>query len=120
MAIPTQVTFRDVDSSEWIRKMIQSEADKLARFHPRIVRCRVVVQASHRSQRQGRLYQITVNVEIPGQDIAVSPGSQEHHAHEDLRVAIHEAFAAATRRIEDAVRERRHDVKAHTLNHTET
>lgn len=113
MSIPTQITFRGMDSSDWIRDRIQEQADKLARFHDGIVRCRVVVQAPNHRQRQGRLYQVAINLEIPGRDVAVTRGSPENHAHEDINVAIHDAFAAATRRLEDMVRERRHDVKIH-------
>lgn len=114
MPVPTQITFRGLDSSDWIRERIQEEADKLGRFDQRIVRCRVVVQAPNQRHRQGRLYKVSINIEIPGQDVRIGRSPPANHAHEDVKVAIRDAFAAATRRLEDSVRERRHDVKNHT------
>lgn len=113
MSIPTQITFRGMDPSDWIHEQIQKEADKLARFDSRIVKCRVTVEAPNHRHRQGRLYQVSINLENPGQNVTVSSSSSANHAHEDVKIAIRDAFAAATRCLEDNVRERRRDVKDH-------
>lgn len=115
MPIPTQITFRGLDPSDWIRANIQEHADRLERFHHGIINCRVVIDAPHHRHHKGRLYQVAINIEIPGHNIAVNRESPEDHAHEDVTVAIRDAFAAATRRLEDTVRERRSDVKTHEV-----
>lgn len=115
MSIPTQITFRGMDPSDWIHEQVQREARKLARFDPQIVKCRVVVQAPNHRRRQGRLYKVSINLENPGQNVTVSRSPLANHVHEDVKVAIRDAFAAATRRLEDNVRERRRDVKDHAL-----
>lgn len=115
MSIPTQITFRGIQSSDWIRERIQEQADKLVRFHRGIMKCRVVVHAPHHHHHKGQLYHLTINIEIPGYDVAVNREAAENHAHEDINVAINDAFAAATRRLEDTLRKRRRDVKAHEV-----
>lgn len=115
MSIPTQITFRGLDSSDWIRDNIQEHADRLERFHHGIINCRVVIDAPNHRHHKGRLYQVAINIEIPGHDVAVNRESPENHAHEDIKVAIRDAFAAAARRLEDTVRERRSDVKTHEI-----
>ena len=115
MAIPTQITFRGLDSSDWISANIQEHADRLERFHHGIINCRVAIDAPNHKHHKGHLYKVTINIEIPGNDIAVSHESPQDHAHENITVAIRDAFAAATRRLEDMVRERRRDVKTHEV-----
>ncbi len=113
MSFETQITFRGMDSSPAVKARIQEHAEKLARFHDRIMSCHVVVQAPHRHHHKGRLYEVRVDVKIPGHEITVHRDPTEHHAHEDVNVAVRDAFNAVARRLEDTVRERRGDVKTH-------
>lgn len=113
MPISTQVTFRNMDSSPAVRTRIQRQADKLALFHPGIMSCRVVVRAPHHHHHKGRLYQVSVDLKVPGHEIAVTRAPSQDHAHEDVNVAIRDAFAAVTRRLEDMARETRGDIKTH-------
>lgn len=52
---------------------------------------------------------------MPGSEIVVNREPSEHHAHEDVYVAIRDAFRAARRQVQDAVRKRRRDVKTHQV-----
>lgn len=113
MTFETQITFRGMDPSPAVQEQIQEHAEKLARFHGRIMSCRVVVQAPHRHHHKGRLYEIRIDLQVPGHEIAVNRDPSEHHAHEDVNVAIRDAFAAVARQLEDVARERRGDVKTH-------
>ncbi len=107
------ILFRDMRGPAALRAKIEQYFAKLARFHDRITSCAVVVQAPHRSRRKGRLYGVTISLKLPGRDIVVDREAAENHAHEDLEVAIHDAFDAVTRRLEDTVRRRRGEVKTH-------
>lgn len=113
MTFETQITFRGMDPSPAVQARIQEHAEKLARFYDRIMSCRVVVQAPHRHQHKGRLYEVRIDLKVPGHEIAVTRDPSEHHAHEDVNVAIRDAFAAVARRLEDVARELRSDVKTH-------
>lgn len=113
MQIPVQITFRHMDKSEWIEEMIVDKAKKLDQFSDRIMSCRVVVQPAGKHHRHGNLYEIHIDITVPGQEIAVSREPGQDSEHKVLAVAIGDAFDSARRQIEDYVRKLRHDTKSH-------
>jgi ribosomal subunit interface protein len=112
MQIPLQISFRNMDPSPAIEDRIRKKAEKLERFHGRIIGCNVVVEAPHRHRHKGKLYNVRVDISVPGKDVIVDRAKPEDHAHEDVYVAIRDAFNAATRRLEDQARKMRGDVKS--------
>lgn len=123
MQIPLIVTFRDIDQSDAIENAIREKAKKLERFHDRITSCRVVVSAPHKHNHQGKIYHITIEITIPGgggnggaADLVVSREPEKNHAHEDIYVAIRDAFKAAEKQLDKKTKMQRGkpgDVKTH-------
>ena len=113
MPVPVQITFSNMTTSDAVRARIEELASKLDRFHKRITGCRVVVRAPNRRQRKGRLYHVSIDLTVPGREIAVNRNPPEDQAHQDVYVAIRDAFEALTRRLEDVARESRGEIKAH-------
>lgn len=126
---PLQITFRrgtPVPAAElWIR----SEAAKLENFYSRIMGCRVAVESPHRHHKEGSTYHVRIDLTVPGGELVIkheptlkTKARQAGEAeikkrleaktpHKHLRQAIHDAFKAATRRLEDYARKQRGDVK---------
>ncbi|MDZ7767882.1 MAG: HPF/RaiA family ribosome-associated protein [Woeseiaceae bacterium] len=115
MQLPLEITFRNIEPSPAMEAQIRRRAEKLERFAADIVSCRVTVEAPHKHHRHGRLFRVSVDVRLPGSEIVVNRGPSEHHAHEDVYVAIRDAFSAARRQVQDTVRKRRGDVKTHEV-----
>ena len=113
MKIPIQVSFSNMTPSDAVRARVEELAGKLDRFHERIMSCRVVVRAPNRRQRKGRLYHVSIDLTLPGHEIVINRDPPQHQAHEDIYVALRDAFEAAVRQIEDVAREQRGDVKSH-------
>jgi ribosomal subunit interface protein len=113
MQIPIQITFRNMETSEAVEARVRERSDALERFHPNIIGCRVMIEASARSQHKGKIYHIRVNLTVPGEEIVVKRDPAEHHAHEDIYVAIRDAFDAVRRQLEDHARRFRGQIKAH-------
>lgn len=113
MQIPLEITFHNIDRSPSMEAEIRRRAKTLERFTADIVSCRVTVEAPHKHHRHGRLFHVSVDVRLPGSEIVVNRDPSEHRAHEDAYVAIRDAFRAARRQVQDAVRKRRGDVKTH-------
>jgi ribosomal subunit interface protein len=113
MELPLQITWRDVPPSPAIEADIRAKAQKLEQFHDHIVSCRVTVEAPHGHHHKGKLYRLHIELKVPGHEINVTRDPAEHHAHEDLYVSIRDAFDAARRQLQDAVRRQRGDVKQH-------
>ena len=113
LQIPLQITFHGMEPSPAIEARIREKAAKLEHFHDRIVGCKVVVEAPHRHHHKGKLYNVRIDISVPGKDVFVGHSGPLNHAHEDVYVAIRDAFNAAGRQLEDHVRRMRGDVKAH-------
>ena len=107
MQIPLQITLRGIGQSDAIEAAIREKAAKLDQFHPRIMSCAVVVDVPGRHQHKGKEFVVHIDLKIPGEEIAVN---RDHH--EDVNVALRDAFDAARRQLEDAVRRQRGDMKA--------
>jgi len=110
MQVPLQITVRDIPHSPALEARIRDKAARLEEFHPRITSCHVTVEESSKHQHQGRQFAVRIDVRVPGREIAVT---REHH--EDVFVALRDAFDAAKRQLEDVVREKRGDVKVHEI-----
>jgi cold shock CspA family protein len=102
-----------MDPSEPIAERIRARATCLDRFAAAIASCHVTVEVPHEHQRKGRSYRVLVDVRLPGSEIVAGRHHPKDPAHQDLNVAVRDAFDAAVRQLEDYVRERRHDVKTH-------
>lgn len=110
MQIPVEITVRGMSRSPALEARIREKAARLEEFHPRITRCHVTVEEFGKHQHQGRRFVARIDVRVPGREIAVT-----HEHHEDVFVALRDAFDAAKRQLEEVVREKRGDVKVHAV-----
>ena len=116
MPIPLQVTFRGMDTSDAMRSSIEQHVAKLERFSSQIIGCHVTVEQLERRHRKGNRFIMHVQVQVPGEDIYVSNDpSSENKTFEDPYVTLRDTFSAARRQLEDYERQRRGDVKRHSL-----
>ena len=113
MEIPLQITFRGIPHSDAVEAKIREKAVKLERFYSHIMSCRVAVEAEHQHHHQGNLYHIRIDITTPHKELVISREHYDKQAHEDIYVAIRDAFNAATRQLEDYSRVQRGDVKTH-------
>lgn len=107
---PIQVTFRDLPYSQAIENSVLEHAEKLREFQDHFIKCSVVLAISQNHKHQGKLYNVRINLAVPGKEIVVT--KQEN---EDVYIAIRDAFDALTRQVEDYFRRRRGDVKRHEI-----
>jgi len=109
-----QITFRHMDPSPALEARIRELAQNLDPFNEHILNCHVVVEPPSSHHRAG-LFDITLEISVPGENIAIRTERSPDPAHEDPYVAVRDAFRAARRRLEDYMSKRRQDVKAHSL-----
>ena len=138
MTTPLQITFRNMARSAAIEKHIREKTAKLDCFYQRITGCRVIVEAPHRHHHKGKAFQVRIDLTVPGAEIVINrapkrvnavklAGAQaetpmrenhrpsKHGAHEDVYVAIRDAFNAAGRKLQDYLRRQNGAVKTHYL-----
>jgi ribosome-associated translation inhibitor RaiA len=101
MSIQLQITFRGMEPSDAVEAKIREMIEWLERFYDRLMRCHVVVEAPHQHPREGNLYCASLELTIPGAPaITVDRAHHDKHEHEDVLVAIRDAFAAARRHLQ--------------------
>jgi ribosome-associated translation inhibitor RaiA/cold shock CspA family protein len=115
MQLPLQITFRHMDPSPALEARIRQRAEELDQFFDRITSCRVVVESRHTRHQQGNVFEVRIDLMLPGREIVVGRDSGANHAHEDAHVAVRDAFDAARRLLEDHARDRRGAVKLHAV-----
>ena len=106
MQIPLQVSFRDISHSDFVKKRICEKVEKLKKYTNRITFCRVIVDAPHRHHNKGKLYHVCIDLSLPGEKIVVARDPDDH-SHEDVYIAIRDAFEAARRQLKKSLRQKR-------------
>ncbi len=113
MQTPPEIAFHQFEPSDALRAEIAKQVARLERFSDRITSCRLAVTKTARHQR-GDLFQVALRVAMPGhKDVVVDRAHGDAPEHEHALVAVRDAFDAAIRQIEDAMRDLRDEVKQH-------
>jgi cold shock CspA family protein len=124
--------------SEIIEAHIRDAAQKLDVFYDEIMGCRVLVEIPHQHHRKGKRYHVRIDLTVPGSEFAIkrepklitdrplrfrkAPDNVEleesrelskYAAHDDIQLAIRDAFDAARRKLQDYARRRRGVLKVH-------
>lgn len=116
MDVPLEIRFHNLEPSPAMEAAIRERASKLDRLYDRLTSCRVSVEAPHRQHRKGNLYEVHVELGVPGGTLAVT--REPHRPHEkyaspDVYKTLRDAFDAAERRLLDYKRRLNGDVKIH-------
>lgn len=108
MKLSLQITARDFELTDAIKAEITEKVEKLENFCDQIIKCRVVVEAPHRHSHDGRLYNVNIDLKMPGTEIVI-----KREPNEDLYVALRDSFNAAKRKVEEVIDQQRREVKFH-------
>ena len=108
MKLPLEISARDVRINGETEALIRDKALKLDRFYDQIIGCRVKVDVPHRSQRRGIMYNVRIDITVPGGELIV-----KREPDEDLHVAIVNSFETAQRRVTEYAERQRGEVKTH-------
>ena len=111
MQVPLDITGHQLSLSKQDETLIARRADKLERFYDRLTACRVVIDGPSSHHRSGGYYKVRVHLAVPGNELTV-----DRQREDDLTAAIHSAFDAATRKLQDYARTRRGEVKHHDVD----
>ena len=103
MTTPLDIVFHNMDPSEAVEARIREKVARLARQFPRLTHARVVVEAPHRHQQRGKIFQVKIDLGVPGRANVMVNKASDDHAHEDVYVALRDAFLAAERQLQDEI-----------------
>jgi ribosome-associated translation inhibitor RaiA len=108
LQIPLQIRFHGLAASEAVEGEVRRRATELEEIFPRLVSCRITIELPHRHHQHGRRFRVQVDLGVPGTHL-VAATADEDPAHEDVYVAVRDAFRAAKRQLENQVQRDRAD-----------
>ena len=103
-----QITTRDITISPALELLVRQKTEKLTRFYDRITHLKVVIEVPQKHQRQGRMYNVRIDLTVPRKELVVT-----RQLDQDVYVAIRKAFHAMQPKLEDYIRKVRGQVKTH-------
>lgn len=104
-----RLSFRNMSPPIGVEEQVRERVAELGQYFDRITGCSVVIEASNKRRHHGNLYHVRIELFVPGGEIVVRRDPPEHHAHEDLHVALRDAFDAAQRQLQDRAKKLRGD-----------
>ncbi|WP_199189356.1 HPF/RaiA family ribosome-associated protein [Trinickia dabaoshanensis] len=108
MKLPLEIFFEGLERSEAIEAAVKKHAAKLDRYYGELMRCSVRIVCDEKHKHQGKPFAVRIDLTMPGHEIV-----SNREAHEDVYVALRDAFDATSRQLEDVVRKLRGQVKTH-------
>lgn len=99
MKLPLQIVFRGLEPLPAIESIVRDKAHKLEQLCGEIVSCRVDIEQLEKHKTQGRPYAVRIHLKLPGHEL-----SADRVRHEDVHVALRDAFDDMKRRLVDTVR----------------
>ncbi len=134
MLMPPQITVRGIPHSSKLEATVLERVAWLEQFYQGLVSCRVLIEAPDRHRRDGRHFQVTIELTVPhGKPIVINHAPSLHAAlkdagnaahlkqsetdsvHQYRHAAVHDAFDVARRRLQDFARRQRGAVKRHEI-----
>ena len=94
-----EIVFHGIDQSDAVEKIIKKKVHKLESYSDKIKSCRVVVDKPHNHHNKGTIYHVSLDVTLPDSNISIHNDQHDKHSHEDVYVAIRDAFDVAKRKL---------------------
>ncbi|CCK74569.1 putative sigma 54 modulation protein/ribosomal protein S30EA [Oleispira antarctica RB-8] len=105
-----EISFRDIEHSDGIEQLIRDKAGKISSIYDSITGIRAVVAMPHNHSHKGKLAHVSLEIGLPGETVAITNDNHDNKAHEDMYVAVKDAFDVAQRKVRK-IHEKRHDLK---------
>lgn len=116
METEPQVSFRNLEPTENLKRDILGRIEKLEQYYEPIITCRVMVEVPHARDGTGNQYHVRIDTRVPGRELVVSQDPGDVTARDALSATLTSAFDAMERQLEDYGRKQRGDVKRPDLD----
>jgi ribosomal subunit interface protein len=94
-----EISFRDIEHSDAIEQNIRDKTAKLTSTFDDITGIRAVVAMPHNHSNKGKLAHVSLEIGLPGETVAITNDNHDNSDHEDMYVAVRDAFDKAQRKI---------------------
>lgn len=119
MQMPMEVSFRGVERTHAMERLISEQAAKLEQVCDHITSVRVTVEKPQEHQRSGNPYRVRIIARVPpGHELVAARDPTERDLHDPLDKIIREAFNALRRQVKEVNDKQKGDVKRHPAQET--
>ncbi|KRP32473.1 MAG: hypothetical protein ABS27_06900, partial [OM182 bacterium BACL3 MAG-121001-bin29] len=94
-----QIVFHSIDQTDALTEAVAKRIDKLERYCDQIINGRVVLDSPHNHHHKGKVYSVSIEIHTPQIEVRVNQDQHDKQSHEDLYVAIRDAFNVAERQL---------------------
>jgi CIC family chloride channel protein len=102
MQQPVEILFENLEASEAVRQRVGEEMEKLEKINSRLSFARVTIARPHKHHVKGNMHEVRIMLKAPGmKDVIVNHAPGNHDEHDDVYIAIRDAFNAARRQLRD-------------------
>jgi ribosomal subunit interface protein len=114
MQLPVNITYRGLEKSDQIDKLILEHAARLEKFCDHINRCDIAIEQPNHAHQKGNPYRVRIDVTVaPRHELVAEQKQMDNGSHQPLNKAIHDAFKTMERELRRVVDKQRHEVKTH-------
>lgn len=99
MTIYTEISFRDMEPSPAVESLVNKYVQKLETSFAHITSCRITIEAPHKHRIRGNLFHVKVDVSVPQGELISARDAGVNVAHEQIGVALRDAFQAVRKRL---------------------
>jgi ribosome-associated translation inhibitor RaiA/cold shock CspA family protein len=111
-----EIAFHNIKPSPALEAEIRERFAKLEKLCDRLTACRVSVEALHKQHRSGNVYEVHIDMLVPGAELVVSRAphkAKEKYASPDVYTSLRYAFEAAERQLKKYNRQLTGEMKRH-------
>ncbi|MEJ2053650.1 MAG: HPF/RaiA family ribosome-associated protein [Calditrichaceae bacterium] len=120
MRIPLEISYRNVEKTTQIEKLIHEKVERLEKICDTVMSCRVAVEKTQKHMQSGNPYRVRIEVTVPpGHTIISKREPGEGDMHHDIPAVLRDTFKAAERQLKDNSEKQHGDVKKHPIQETQ-
>ncbi len=101
MRSPVTLTFRHTDHSSALEARARELGERLQRYGERITQCHMTLEGSRGGHHSGAPYVVQIDLAVPGAQIHADSRQLNGAGHEDINLALREAFTNAKRQLQE-------------------
>ncbi len=114
MQEPFEITFRGVERTKALEKLIMDEAASLEKVCDYMISGAIVVEKPHQHPRSGSPYRVRLGIHVPhNPEIVVTREPGDGEIHDALSKVFRSAFKAMRRQLKRLVERQRYQIKTH-------
>jgi len=109
--VPLKVDYKNFEKHPDLNPIIEEQLERLEKCFERITSCHVIISKPHKRHLNGNVYHVHIDLHIPGSVIAITREPERDGRHDDVELAVRDAFKTAKRNLQVYIEKLRKDIK---------